>query len=748
MPAIVNVSRRALLQGAALGGALVLGVHIGFRRFPAAAAEEHDFAPNVYLRIDRSGGVTITAHRSEMGTGIRTGLPMVVADELEADWSRVRVVQATGDAKYGDQNTDGSRSMRQFYGPMREAGAAARQMLEAAAAQLWNVPALECRAQNHLVVHAQSGRQAAFGDLVAAAAALPVPAPAELRLKPARARRYVGKPVPIVDLAAIVRGAAGYGIDTVLPGMKFASVERCPVYGGRVKTYDAKEALALPGVERVVEIPAAPVPSGFNPLGGIAVVAGNSWAALQGRQRLKIEWDEGANAGHDSDAYRAELEAAAKQPGRVVRDQGNVASALAGASRRIAADYFVPYLAHAPMEPPVAVARVADGKCEVWAPSQNPQGARSTLAEVLGLAEADVTVNVTLLGGGFGRKSKHDFIVEAAWLSREVGAPVKVTWSREDDIRNDYYHAIAAQHLEAGLDGRGQATAWLHRTVFPSIQSTFQPDVTYGAAGELGQGVTDMPYAIGNVRCENGAAANHVRIGWYRSVYNIPHAFAVCSFADELAAAAGVDPLDYLRRLLGPARIIDLKAIGVDYPNYGAPIDAYPIDTGRMRAVLDIAAARSDWGSPLPPRHGRGIAVHRSFLSYVAVVVEAVVAPDGTIAIPRIDMAVDGGLIVNPDRVRAQMEGAAVMGLGNALYGRISLRQGRVEQSNFTDYLVARIDIAPETHVHIVDGDAPPTGIGEPGVPPIAPALCNAIFAATGKRVRSLPIDPAQLKAT
>jgi isoquinoline 1-oxidoreductase subunit beta len=516
MPAIVNVSRRALLQGAALGGALVLGVHIGFRRFPAAAAEEHDFAPNVYLRIDRSGGVTITAHRSEMGTGIRTGLPMVVADELEADWSRVRVVQATGDAKYGDQNTDGSRSMRQFYGPMREAGAAARQMLEAAAAQLWNVPAAECRAQNHLVVHAQSGRQAAFGDLVAAAAALPVPAPAELRLKPARARRYVGKPVPIVDLAAIVRGAAGYGIDTVLPGMKFASVERCPVYGGRVKTYDAKEALALPGVDRVVEIPAAPVPSGFNPLGGIAVVAGNSWAALQGRQRLKIEWDEGANAGHDSDAYRAELEAAAKQPGRVVRDQGNVASALAGASRRIAADYFVPYLAHAPMEPPVAVARVADGKCEVWAPSQNPQGARSTLAEVLGLAEADVTVNVTLLGGGFGRKSKHDFIVEAAWLSREVGAPVKVTWSREDDIRNDYYHAIAAQHLEAGLDGRGQATAWLHRTVFPSIQSTFQPDVTYGAAGELGQGVTDMPYAIANVRCENGAAANHVRIGWYR----------------------------------------------------------------------------------------------------------------------------------------------------------------------------------------------------------------------------------------
>jgi isoquinoline 1-oxidoreductase beta subunit len=398
------------------------------------------------------------------------------------------------------------------------------------------------------------------------------------------------------------------------------------------------------------------------------------------------------------------------------------------------------------MEPPAAVARVSDGKCEAWAPSQNPQGARTTLANVLGFKEADVTVDVTLLGGGFGRKSKHDFIAEAAVLSQKIGAPVKVTWTREDEIQHDYYHSITAQHLEAGLDDTGAATAWLHRTVFPPIASTFEPNVTYAAAGELQQGVTDTPYAIANLRCENGAAANHVRIGWYRSVFNIPHAFAVCSFADELAAAAGKDPLEYLRQLLGQPRKLDLKAIGVDYPNYGASLELYPIDTGRMRAVLDLAAAKSGWGQALPSRHGRGIAVHRSFLTYVAAVAHVAVGPDGQVTVPRVDLAVDCGLVVNPDRVQAQFEGAAIMGISNALFSNITMREGRIEQSNFSDYLVARIDITPETHVHIVPSDAPPGGVGEPGVPPIAPAICNAIYAATGKRIRALPVDPGDLK--
>ena len=406
------------------------------------------------------------------------------------------------------------------------------------------------------------------------------------------------------------------------------------------------------------------------------------------------------------------------------------------------------------MEVPNAVAHSVANSCETWSPTQNPTQARQTVAQVLGINEADVTVNVTLLGGGFGRKSKPDYVAEAALLSRMVSAPIKVTWTREDDIQHDYYHAICAQHLEAALDQDGRAGAWLHRTVFPPIEATFQPNVVYGSGGELGQGVVDMPYDIPNVRCENGAAASHVRIGWYRSVYNIPHAFAVCSFADELAVAAGKDPVEYLRELIGPPRILNLKALGVlvDYPNYGvdqlAPeiADQYLIDTGRLRGVVDLVAANSNWGQKLPPRQGRGIAVHRSFLSYVAVVAHVAVGNDGQVTIPRLDMAIDCGTVVNPDRVRAQLEGAAIMSIGNALYSQITMNDGRVEQSNYTDYLVPRIDITPETHVHLVENTQLPGGVGEPGVPPTAPAICNAIYAATGKRIRALPVDPQLLK--
>jgi isoquinoline 1-oxidoreductase subunit beta len=748
MTTIVNVSRRGVIAGMT---GLVLGFQVGSRRFPfAEAATLTNFAPNVYVAIDETGLVTIVAHRSEMGTGIRTGLPMVLADELEADWTRVKVIQAQGDPKYGDQNTDGSRSTRQFYQPMRVAGASARQMLEAAAAHMWGVNVNDCRARNHMVVHVPTGRQLPFGDAAKVAATLQVP-PAdhlELHFKPASDRRYVGKPIPIVDLKDIVRGKAIYGIDVVLPGMKYASVERCPVYGGKVVSFDATDALKVPGVERVVAIPATPIPSGFDPLGGIAVIASNTWAAQQGREKLKITWDFGPNAGHDSSAYRAQLEATAKQSGKVVRNQGNVDTALAAAPHRISADYFVPYYSHAPMEVPTAVANVVANKCEIWAPTQFPQGARTTVSEVLGLPVEDVIVNVTLLGGAFGRKAKSDYVAEAALLSRQIGAPVKVTWTREDDIQHDYYHAICAQHLEAGLAADGSATAWLHRTVFPAIESTFQPNVTYGSAGELQQGVTDMPYAIENVRCENGPAAGHVRIGWYRSVYNIPHAFAACSFADELAHAAGKDPVEYLRQLLGDPRKLDFAAMNVDYPNYGASLDMYPVDTGRLRGVLDLVVRNSEWGRPLPPRQGRGIAVHRCFLTYVAAIVHVAVDNDGQLTIPRVDVALDCGLVVNPDRVRAQFEGATIMGISNALYSNISIKQGRIEQSNFSDYQVARTDITPQTHVHIVESSAPPGGVGEPGVPPIAPAICNAIFAAIGKRIRALPVDPADLKAT
>ena len=542
MTVIANLSRREVLKGAAVTSGLVLGFHVGLRKFPfAEAAEATPFQPNVFLSIDETGLVTIVASRSEMGTGIKTDLPLVLADELEADWNRVKVVQAQGDPKYGDQNTDGSRSTWQFFGPMRVAGATARQMLETAAAQTWNVPVGECQAQNSFVAHAASGRKLSFGDLAKVAAAMRVPPLRQVRLKDRKDWRYIGKAHPVVDLTDIVRGRATYGIDVVVPGMKFASIERCPVYGGKVKSFDPKDTLSVAGVERVVEIPATPMPSGFKPLGGVAVIANNTWSAQQGRQRLKIEWDYGPNAGHDGTAYRAELEATAREPGKVVRNEGDVDAALASAARRVSADYFVPHLAHAQMEVPNAVAHWVANTCHTWSPTQNPAQVRQTVAEVLGINETDVTVNVTLLGGGFGRKSKPDYVAEAAVLSRMVGAPVKVTWTREDDIQHDYYHAICAQHLEAALDHDGRANAWLHRTVFPAIEATFQPEIVYSSGGELGQGVVDMPYDIPNVRCENGAAANHVRIGWYRSVYNIPLAFAVCSFVDELAAAARKD---------------------------------------------------------------------------------------------------------------------------------------------------------------------------------------------------------------
>ena len=744
MQQIANLSRRRMLQGTLVGG-LVLGLRVG--GIPAFAAEgPQAFEPNVYISIAPSGEITLIVHRSEMGTGIKTSLAMILADELEADWKAVKVVQAQGDKKYGDQNTDGSRSIRQFFTPLRQAGASARQMLTTAAAQRWKVPADTCRSEAGFVTHVGSNRRLGYGALVAAAAKLPIPGPELLKLKTEAEWRYIGKSFPVVDLDNMVHGKAVYGIDMVVPGMKHASVEHPPVYGATLKSFDSKAALAVPGVLQVIEIPTAAPPSGFKPLGGVAVIATNTWAALQGREQLKLDWDLGPNAGYDTTEYRKTLEQSARQPGKVARTGGEVDAALQGAAKRISADYFVPHLCHAMMEPLAATAHFKNDAVEVWTATQNPQQTRTTVAEVLGLPETAVTINITLLGGGFGRKSKPDYVAEAAFLSKAVGAPIKVTWSREDDLRNDYYHAICAQHLEGGLDAQGKTVAWLHRTAFPSIASTFQPNVSYGAAGELGQGVTDMPYDIANVRCENGAAEAHVRIGWYRSVYNIPHGFASGSFVDELAAAAGRDPVDYIIELLGAPRHVDLKAMGVDYPNYGASIDEYPVDTGRLAAVVKEVATRSGWRTPLPARQARGIAVHRSFLSYVAVVAQVAIQPDGSVSVVRIDMAVDPGRIVNPDRVIAQFEGAAVMGVSNTLFSALTFKNGQVEQTNFADYQVARIDAVPETHVHIMPSNAPPGGVGEPGVPPTSAAICNAIFRATGTRIRALPVDSSLLK--
>ena len=742
---IANVSRRGFLRQSFGAGAFVLGARV--LPTPAAAAlETAVFRPNIFVGIKSDGTVLIVAHRSEMGTSSRTSVPLILADEMEADWKRVKLEQAIGDSKYGDQDTDGSHSVRSFFPVMQECGASARTMLEQAAAKEWGVPASECKASFHQVVHSPTGKKLGYGALAASAAKLPVPDKSQLVFKKKSDYRYIGKDFPIYDLADITHGKAIFGMDAKVDGMVYASIEHSPVLGGKIKSVDNKEALAVRGVSQTVVLPDFKPPHAFQALGGVAVIADNTWAAFQGRKKLKVDWDAGANATYNSSEYKKQLQATARQPGKVVRNVGDVDKGFAGAAKTLEAEYYVPLLAHAAMEPEVAVADFRNGKCTLWAPVQNPQAVQDTVAAALGIDKMDVICNVTLLGGGFGRKSKPDFCAEAAILSKQLGKPVKVVWTREDDIRFDYFHSVDAMYLKAGLDAHGKPSAWLQRTVFPSIDSTFALDVKYGGAGELGMGFTDMPFDIANIRAENGEAVNHVRIGWMRSVANIYHAFAVCSFADECAHAAGRDPKDYLLDLIGPARNIDLKAQGVDYPNMG-PIETYPVDTGRLRKVIEIAAEKSGWGKrTLPKGHALGIAAHRSFLSYIATVVEVAVGPDGKISIPRVDTVVDAGMIVNPDRVRSQFEGAAVFGASLTLMGEITATNGKIDQSNYNNYPVARMNEAPyETRVHIVETDAPPAGVGEPGVPPFAPALCNAIFAATGKRIRELPIGKQKL---
>ncbi|WP_434625183.1 xanthine dehydrogenase family protein molybdopterin-binding subunit [Pseudomonas sp. Z1-29] len=748
-----NLSRRGFLKGASATGVLVLAASWGL---PEAFAEEKKFGaegmphgavddPKVYVSIAADGSVTVICNRSEMGQGVRTSLSMVVADELDADWALVKVRQAPADeARFGNQDTDGSRSMRHWYEPMRRCGAAARTMLELAAAAQWKVPVGECRAQLHKVVHQPSGRELGYGELAAAAAALPVPARDSLRLKQPSEFRYIGKEASrAIDGADIVNGRAVFGADVHFDGMLYAVMARPRVYGGKVKSVDSSAALKVPGVIKVVQIEGRPLPSEFQPLGGVAVVAKNTWAAIKGREALKIEWDDGPNAGYDSIAYRKELQAAALKPGKVLHSTGDLDDALAKADSTLEAAYYLPHLSQSPMEPMVAVARFKDGQCEAWAPSQAPQVTRERVAERLGIAFEKVTINITLLGGGFGRKSKPDFVVEAAVLAKEFpGQAVRVQWTREDDIHHSYFHTVSAEYLKAGLNKDGLPSGWLHRTVAPTITALFAPGMTHEAPFEVGMGVTNMAYAIPNLRLENPEAVAHTRVGWYRSVSNIPHGFAIQSFIDELAHKAGQDPLKYHLKLLGPDRKINPNSQN-DSWNYGESPERYPIDTARIRTVLETAAKAAGWGRELPKGRGLGLAVHYSFVTYVAAAIEVEVKDDGTVIVHKADIAVDCGPQINPERIRSQFEGACVMGLGNAMVGEISFKDGKVQQDNFHMYEVARMSLAPkEVAVHLVTppGEVPLGGVGEPGVPPIAPALCNAIFAATGKRIRDLPV--------
>jgi isoquinoline 1-oxidoreductase beta subunit len=749
---LTTLSRRSLLRAA---GTIVLGVtsdglvyaqtekKFGAEAMPGGTVDD----PLTFVQIAADGTVTIVAHRVEMGTGVRTSLPMVVADEMEARWDRVKIIQAdANEARYGSQNVDGSRSVRHFFMPMRRVGAAARQMLEQAAAAGWSVPVSEVKAVQHEVIHLPSGRRVAYGELAAAAARLPVPNGNALRLKTPADFRYIGKGrIRAFDLEAIGKGQALFGMDMGLPGMVYAVVARAPVVGGKARSVKSEKALQVPGVLKIVEIPAYSGAPAFQPLGGIAVVARNSWAAMQGRAALEIEWDQGPNANYESAAYRKTLESAARAPAKVLRNDGDALASLARASEtaKRTAEYYIPHLAHASMEPPVATVLVKDGACDVWTSIQNPQAALGSVASKLGLKPEQVNVHPMLIGGGFGRKSKPDFVVEAAIVAQAMpGTPVKLVWTRDDDLRHDYLHTVSIERLEASVTPDGLPESWLHRTAAPTIGSTFRAGAKGPQPSEAGMSAVNMPFSVPNVRIEGAEVDAHARIGWFRSVANIPHVFATQCFIDELAHRAGKDPRQYALELVGPARRISPSTLS-DPWNYSESPEVYPIDTGRMRAVIEAATRGARWGRKMPKGQGLGLAFAYSFLSYTATVVEVAVDRDGKVKVAAVDMAIDCGPQVNPERIRAQLEGAVVMGLSLAMTSEITFEAGQVRQSNFHDYEVLRHAQAPRViRTHLVNDNhgLPPGGVGEPPVPPVAPALANAIFAATGERIRDLPI--------
>ena len=724
------VTRRGFVVGI---GAATAGLALGFHR--RADAAPGGFAPNPFVQIGSDGVVAIVCHRSEMGQGIKSSLPVRIADELGADPAKIVVVQGDGDERYGDQNTDGSFSIRGPFELVRKAAATARTMLITAAAQRWKVPADRLVAHDDAVHDGK--RSLSFGELAVAAAKLPVPK--QVVLRAIKDLPHVGKALPLRDAPDQVTGRAIYAADVRLPGMLVAVVARPPVLFGKVGKLDDARARAIPGVRKVVKLPAPVAPIDMQPLGGVAVIADHTWAALRGRAALDITWDHGANEAHDSAAYTTQLLAAVRVPGEAVRTVGDADAALKSAAKLVEAEYVVPYLAHAAMEPPAAVARFDGKRCEVWACTQSPQTAQKQLAKSLGLEVKDVTVHVTLLGGGFGRKSFPDFAVEAALLAREAGAPVRVQWTRDDDLRHSTYHAISAQSLAAGLDANGKVVAWRQRVAFPSISSTFDvAAIRPSAADEISMGLSDLPLAAPNVSVQTGVAPAHLRIGWLRSVCNIQHAFAVDSFIDELAHAAKRDPRDMLVETLGPARALTAAGQGVTkLDNYGETIEHNPIEVGRLHRVIEKVTQMAGWGKSSRPL---GLAAHASFASYVAIVAQVSKGPRGDVRVDEAWIAADAGTLINPDRVRYQMEGAFVFAMSNALHGAITVEKGAVVQRNYRDYKVLRMPDAPRAiHVELIPSDATPGGAGEPGVPPTAPAIANAWFALTGKRVRTLP---------
>lgn len=719
---ISSLTRRDFLKSAGITtGGLLMGVTLAADKTGQSAT---DFNPNAFIHLSEEGDITLYCGRCEMGQGISTALPAAVADEMEADWSRVVVKQADGnEKKYGPQATGGSASIRLMYQPMREAGAAAKQMLIAAAAQVWKIKTTDCHAESHFVINKLNQQKLGYGELATLASTMPVPEKPVLKNK--AEFRYIGKDLPRHDLKSIVTGKLVYGADNKLPGLKYAAITHCPVLGGKLKSLDKTAALAMKGVTDVVEIPRFAVPYGS--VGGVAVVADNHWTAQQGLRKLQIEWDLGANQSYDTRQYKQQLVKGVEQPAERVTDRGNVDEAFNTASQTLSATYTGGHLSHSPMEPNASMVWVKKDSCEVWASTQSPADIQKVLGQYLKRKPEDIVVHVMMAGGAFGRKFKCDYVQEAAAISEKINGPVQLTWTREEDMRTGYYHSISAQHIKASLDDQGNVTGWLHRVAFPSISSLFDPSLDRAPASSLDQ-IKEHPFGFANLRSETAEAKAHTRIGWYRAVYAVFYGFAFSTFADELAHKAGMDPVKFLNRI---------------YDNNASADQEEQVR--RSKGVLALAAEKSGWGKrKLPPGEGLGIAVHYSFQSYVAMAVHVKVEQDN-IRVLNVDCAIDCGQVLNTDGATAQMEGAVVMGMSLALRTEITFRNGAVVNSNFHNYPVMRIADMPKVRVHMVESDAKPTGLGEPGVAPFAPALSNAVFAASGKRYRDIPFKPMQV---